>query len=129
MWTAKIQNKALENEQMVLTVLFTDGEKTLTETCKPQDEVGFQYWIDARLKSLNGSEVFKTAYEIGETVEVKTPQVPVATVQDVWMSKFYRLQQVQKLVDLGIVPNDNPKVVALRNDLRTTLKLEYIDTL
>jgi hypothetical protein len=129
MWTAKIQNKALENEQMVLTVLFTDGEKTLTETCKPQDETGFNYWVDARLKSLNGSEVFKTAYEIGETVEVKTLPVPVATEQDIWNAKFYRLQQVQKLVDLGIVQNDNAKVVALRNDLKTTLKPEYIDTL
>jgi len=133
MFTATIKSKEKVGGAIRVTVEFSDGTTSVTETCVPQDRNGFVHWVKSRLATFNGADELDQEYAENDTVDIAEP-TPVEPTQEEkdfaeWMRKFRRLQTVQELVDLGIVANDNPKVVALRNDLQSTIKVTYIDNL
>jgi len=132
MYTATLKNKEEVNEGIRVTVEFSNGTKTLTETVIPQDETGFRHWVKSRLASLNSIEEIDTKYEVDTPVDV-TEETVQPTVEELaqreWFRDFGRMQQVQKLIDLGIIPSDHAKVVALRDKLQANLKASYIDAL
>lgn len=53
MFTAKIIGKNNEQGTTLFTVEFTKGEKTVTETCVPQNRQGFDHWKNSRLEAMN----------------------------------------------------------------------------
>jgi len=52
-YTAKIVGKNDEQGTTLFTVEFTKGEKTVTETCIPQNRQGFDHWKNSRLEAMN----------------------------------------------------------------------------
>ena len=53
MWTATVKNKEEFNGAIKVTVDFSNGTKTVTETCIPQDKDGFTHWVKSRLATFN----------------------------------------------------------------------------
>ena len=130
MYTAKITNKEEVNGQFVVTVEFTDGVDTVTETVVPQDKQGFIHWVKQRSYSLTTAKELKDEDNVGKVVDVTTTQLTQSELDfNEWVEDFNRLKQVQELVDLGVVVDDNPKLVALRNKVQNDLKAEYVDKL
>lgn len=133
MWTATVKNKDATTGIMHVSVDFSNGVKTLTEVCIPQDKDGFDHWVKSRLATLNSATVIDSVYAVGSPVVIADPVVATPTAaeiaRDKWFNDFRRMERVQKLVDLGIVLTTNAKVVALRDELKTKLRVEYIDAL
>jgi hypothetical protein len=131
MWTATIKEKGTSPQGTYVDVNFSDGTTTVTERCIPQDLNGFKYWVKGRLATFNCKDDINATYNIDDKVDVTDTEKQGLSQDEIelglWRAKFVRLQSVQKLIDLGIVANDNPKVVALRNDLKDTIKADYID--
>lgn len=132
MWTATVKEKGEVAQGAYVVVDFTDGARTVTEQCIPQDLDGFRHWVRSRLASFNVKTDLDAKYAVGSTVVV-TETLPTPTADEIarneWFNDFRRMERVQKLVDLGIVLATNAKVVALRDRLKTNLRVEYIDAL
>lgn len=132
MWTATIKEKGVVEQGAYVDVDFTDGTTVVTERVIPQDLNGFKHWVRARLASRNVQVDIDAKYAVGaEVVVTETLPTPTADeiARDEWFNDFRRMERVQKLVDLGIVLTTNAKVVALRDKLKTNLRVEYIDAL
>jgi hypothetical protein len=125
MFTHKIISKEFENGVLVLGVEFTDGVKVITEAVKPQDENGFKYWLNARLESLNSlTELEKlNINDVPDTTPV--PPVDKRTAeekaQETWERQYARLEQAQKLVDLGVT-----EAVAKRDNMLGKVRTGYL---
>lgn len=132
MFTHKIISKEFENGVLVLGVEFTDGAKIITEAVKPQDEAGFKYWVKQRLNSLNSlTELEKvdvnTSVDISDPVDTRTQ---AEKDLEAWLKLYYRWVNVKNnLIDTGIIPANNPKAVALLQEVKDGLKPAYIDHL
>ena len=133
MWTAKLIEKDLVNGVIKVTVLFTNGNDQVTETCIPQDKNGFLFWVKSRLATFNSSESINTEYSVNSTIDVTepAPEAPTATqlTQQAWFSNYMKLQGVQKLIDLGVLKGNETSVVNLRNKVKTGFLPAYIDNL
>ena len=132
MWTATVKNKEEVAQGIRVTVDFSNGTKTLAETVIPQDETGFRHWVKSRLASLNSIDEIGTKYAVDEAVDV-TEQVVTPTQEELdqqtWSRDYYKLQQVQKLIDLAVLTGNETPVVNLRNKVKTNFKVAYIDLL
>lgn len=123
MFTATIVKKEETGFGLKLTVEFTNGTRTLIEEVLPQDRDGFDHWLESRLKSLETGEELKTELVEGVSVVPLEKVVSVETPVDAWLKKYYKLVRVkQTLVDTGVVPANNPRYVALLDEVRTGLK-------
>jgi hypothetical protein len=132
MYTATLKLKEEVAQGLRITVDFSNGVKTITETVIPQDETGLKYWVKSRLASLNSIEVIDSTYTVDteiDTDDVVVPPTQAELDKVEWFSDFARMERVQKLVDLGVIPSDHAKVTALRTKLQTNLKASYIDAL
>ena len=130
MWTATVKEKGTEPRGTYVDVEFTDGTTSSVERCIPQDLVGFKSWVKGRLATFNCQADLDATYNVNDPVTFTEQTLTQDEIDfNTWMRNFGRLQRVQQLIDLGIVPTNNPKVVALRNTLTSTLKAEYIDRL
>ncbi len=113
MFTHKIISKEFENGVLVLGVEFTDGTKTITELVKPQDEQGLKYWLAQRLDSLNSlNELEKVNInDVVDTTPIppKDKRTEAEKAQAVWERQYSRLEQAQKLVDLGVTEAVNKR--------------------
>jgi hypothetical protein len=132
MWTATLKTKEEVPEGIRVTVEFSNGTKTLTETVIPQDETGFRHWVKSRLASLNSIDEIDTKYAVDTEVDVtETVVEPTAEelAQREWVRDYYKLQQVQKLIDLGVLTGDETPVTNLRNKVKTDFQVAYLDLL
>ena len=134
MFTAKIKEKNTDAGVIKIYVDFTDGTKTITEWCIPQNEDGFKHWVKSRLEAFNSSISLEEKLAVDATVDVTEKEVapPVLTQAEIdrntWLTKYAQWVRIKTtVVDTGIVPISNAKVTAMLADLKTTLKAEYID--
>ena|SRR3990167_9064114 len=134
MYTAKINRKEDRGGIMEVFVDFTDGVKTYTDSCKPQDADGFRYWVKSRLDSYNSSVLLQDKFIEGETFDVSEPTTlpPILTQEETdrnnWLEKYSKWIRIKAtLIDTGIITASNPKATAMLSDLKTTFKAEYID--
>ncbi len=136
MYTHEIISKEFENGVLVLGVKFTDdvSGKVVTEGVKPQDKAGFEYWLKSRLTSLNSLDELGEV-EIGASIDLSEPAVVDTRTQaekdrDEWFVLYNRWINVKtNLVDTGVVPANNAKVVALLQKVKDGLLPAYIDLL
>lgn len=134
MYTAKINRKEDRGGVLEIFVDFTDGVKTYTDSCKPQDADGFKYWVKSRLATYNSSVALDAELNPDDEVDVTDPVVtpPVLTQDEIdrntWLEKYSKWVRIKTtVVDTGIVPATQPKLQAMLDDLKATLKPEYID--
>ena len=117
-----------------MTVDFTNGTDTFTETCVPQNKEGFTFWVKSRLEAFNSSETLQTEYKVDDVVDVSDTVVtpPVLTQEEIdrntWLEKYAKWVRIKTtVVDTGIVPISNTKIASMLQNLKDTLKAEYID--
>ena len=134
MYTAKITQKIQDPSTRVwiVDVEFTNGIDTFIESIKPQDKLGFNHWLQSRLQSLNGLIELIEEDNLNQVIEVDTPEEVVLTQveldRNAWLEKYYKWVRVKTtLIDTGIITASNPKATALLNDIKSTLKAEYLD--
>lgn len=130
MYTAKITNKEMVDNRLQVTVEFSDGTHTLSETISPQDKDGFKHWVGARLASLETSKELQEEDNLNKEVVVEDPVVPptadeLATRE--WFRNFGKMQEVGKLVDLGVFTGNEVAITTLRNKLKNDFKPAYLD--
>ena len=132
MWTATLKTKEAVAEGIRVTVEFSNGTKTLTETVIPQDETGFRHWVKSRLTSLNSIEEIDTKYAVEQPVDV-TETVVQPTAEELarieWFGDYRKLEQVQKLIELSVLTGNETQVVNLRNKVKNDFLPAYIDAL
>ena len=133
MFTAKLTNKEETQQGLRVTVEFSNGTDTLTESVIPQDRAGFDHWVKSRLASLNTLEEMKTEDNVGQVIDVSEP-APVDTRtqaekdRDAWFKLYYRWVNVKNnLIDPGVVPATHPKAQALLSEVKAGLQADYID--
>lgn len=130
MYTAKITKKEKVGANLQVTVEFTDGTAIVKETITPQDKAGFIHWVKARTASLDSSKALEAEDNIGVNIEtVETPATPTADelAQAEWFKDYQTMQEVQKLIDLGVLAGTEAPIVALQTKLKTNFKVEYLN--
>ena len=131
MYTATTISKREVPEGIEYTIEFSDGIRTLTEPVIPQDEDGFRYFIEARLKSLNSSKTLPTKFVDGEVIifDNATPVLTQAQInQNQYFNDLNRYNRIiTYLVEPSFVAVDLPEVVALSAELKTNFKPEYLN--
>lgn len=133
MFTAEIISKVVEsNGVLALTVEFSDGEKVVsTEVCKPQDEDGFNYWLKARLTSLETGAKLKEDDNLNQvitkdSIDTKVDADPERTA---WFEKLNRLNRIRTFgIDAGILSGEEREITEIVEDLKKTYKPEYVTT-
>lgn len=133
MWTATLKNKEQVGGAIKVTVDYTDGVKTVTESCIPQDRNGFEQWVKSRLATFNGGGEIDSAYAVDEPVVFEEPVVVQPTQAELdqreWSLNYYKLQQVQKLIDLGVLTGTETPVTNLRTKVKNNFQVAYLDLL
>lgn len=137
MYTTKIIEKTIQRsaKRVVVKVEFTkDGVSDVEEF-----SFGFtSFSLDALKKAINihldalqkaENEVLnvKTGV-IDTTITEPAPILPIQAEIDreKWIKGFDVLQNLKPLIDNGILTGSEPKIVALKNRLKTDFKPEYI---
>ena len=107
---------------------------TLNESCIPQNEDGFKYWVKSRLETLNNGTVIDGKYAQGATVDVTDPVVvpPVLTQAEKdaneWVTDYYKWLRVKTtLIDTGVVDAGQTQVVALKTKVQNNFKPAYLN--
>lgn len=132
MFTHKIISKEFENGVLVLGVEFTDGVKVITEGVKPQDEVGFKYWLKSRLASLNSLNDLEQVTVNSSVDLVDTPPTQAELDKTAWFAKYNELEQLEKIASKNFLTAGrltilNDKISAVKSYLDTNVKAEYLD--
>lgn len=134
MFTHKFNRKENTEQGVRYFFDFTNGTKTYTDACVPQDENGLKFWIKSRVDKYDTEEKLDTALVPGQAVDISDPVVtpPVLTQAEIdrntWLEKYAKWVRIKTtVVDTEIVPISNAKLQTLLTDLKTTLKPEYID--
>ena len=133
MYTATITNKEFINGGIKVTVDFSDGVTTVTESCIPQDKDGFKYWVKSRLATFNGGQEVDSLYSLNEIVDVSEPVVeePVLTQAEIdrneWILDYRKWVKVKStLIDTGILTGDEPQVLALKSQVQASFRPAYL---
>lgn len=133
MYTATIKSKTLTDGILTVEVEFTDGTTTLVKSVIPQDENGLKYFVKGELNTLNSAPQIDTDYAVGATIDVSDPAPADPTADQIaqseWLRDYQAMQDVQKLIDMGVVlsAGAQTKVEALRTRLGANLKAEYLN--
>lgn len=134
MWTATIKNKEFINGALKITVDYSDGITNVTETCIPQDEDGFKFWVKSRLATFNGGQVIDNQYATNSIVDVNEPVVvpPVLTQAEIdannWLDDYRRWVKIKTtLIDTGIITGNETQIATFKAKVQSTFKPTYIN--
>ena len=133
MFTHKIISKEFENGVLVLGVEFTDGVKVITEGVKPQDEVGFKYWLRSRLASLNSLTDLEQV-SINDSIDLSEPDTRTQAEIDkaLWFAKYGELERLEEIAAKNFLTGVritalNNKISTVKSYLDDNAKVEYLD--
>lgn len=135
MWTATVKSKEEKGGIISVTVDFSNGEKTITETCRSAYINDIKAWARSRVNEFTKAKELDTVLAVDDVIDIAEEVVaPVAPTQaeverSEWMRDYWKLQQVQKLIDLAVLTGNETPIVNLRNKVKTNFKTAYIDTL
>lgn len=136
MFTATIKNKEFVNGVLKVTVDYSDGVTTVTESCIPQDFDGLKFWVKSRLATFNGGQEIDSTLSINDPIDpadsVVTPPVPTQAEidRDTWISDYRKWVKVKTtLIDTGIFTGNEAPAVALKNKVTTNFLADYLNYL
>jgi hypothetical protein len=137
MFTATIKNKEDDGGAVKFFVEFTDGEKTVTEWCIPQNEEGFNYWVQSRLEVFNSCKDLSSKLEKGTEITIvnqieNTPTVFSKEEQEKndWFVDYAKFTRIKtNLVDNGILSESDESFLELSERVKKGYKQEYFETL
>lgn len=131
MYTAKFISKTENQGQIIVTVEFSNGTNSFKETVTPQDAKALKWWVRDRLNHFNAASEIDTTYSTGQVIDVSEEPAPAPTAaelaKEAWFVDFMKMQDIQKLIDMGVFAGNETKIVNLRNSLKTNFKPEYLN--
>ena len=129
--------KELEDGRLEVTVSYSDGVDTKTETFIPQDKQGYFHRTKQVAESLTTAKILKTEDNVGKEI-VATPVVDTRTAdekaQALWLETYYRLEQLEKLNEKSFLTGArltllNKKIATAKTFLDANIKVEYLDVI
>jgi len=129
--------KELEDGRLEVTVSYSDGVDTKTETFIPQDKQGYLHRTKQVAESLTTAKLLKTEDNVGKEI-VATPVVDTRTAdekaQALWLETYYRLEQLEKLNEKSFLTGArlsalNKKIADAKTFLDANIKVEYLDVI
>jgi hypothetical protein len=126
MWTAKKVNPRIEGLVYRVNVEFyKDGvldHMERYETTQSQPENWPAELVKRRIQHLEELETFQVT-----AGDITLPADPVVdTAKEDWLADYSLASRAKMLVDLGVIPANNAKYVALLARLKTNFRPEYI---
>lgn len=126
MYNATIKSKERNaQDNLVVTVEFSNGTRSVTETVVPQDKAGFLHWVNSRLASLNTADELEAEDNLDQEVDV-TPAVVTPTAKELWYQDLGKLQFAKNLVDLGVLTGNETAYTNLQNKVKTDFDVTYL---
>ena len=129
--------KELEDGRLEVTVSYSDGVDTKTETFIPQDKQGYFHRTKQVAESLTTAKLLKTEDNVGKEIVAK-PVADTRTAdekaQALWLETYYRLEQLEKLNEKSFLTGErltllNKKIAAAKTFLDANIKVEYLDVI
>ena len=138
MYTATLINKEeLPDGRLQVTVSYSDGVDTQTETFIPQDKQGYFHRTKQVAESLTTAKLLKTEDNVGKEIVV-TPVVDTRTAdekaQALWLETYYRLERLELLASKAFLTDTNltaltKKIADTKTFLDANIKAEYLDVI
>ena len=129
--------RELEDGRLEVTVSYSDGVDTQTETFIPQDKQGYIYRTQQIAESLTTAKLLKTEDNVGKEIvatSVADTRTAAEKAQALWLETYYRLEQLEKLNAKAFLTG--PRLTALTNKIATAktfldanIKVEYLDVI
>lgn len=136
MWKATINRKEEVSGQQRVYVDFSNGTKTTTEWCIPQDTNGFKSWVKARITAFETAEEMASMAD-GQEIDISNEAMPTPTPEEqaatAWLGAWKKLESGQKLkqmnesLGMAMNPEDVTALEELAAFVKTNFKQEYID--
>ena len=129
--------RELEDGRLEVTVEYSDGVDTQTETFIPQDKQGYFHRTQQVAESLTTAKALKTEDNVGKEI-VAIPVADTRTVsekaQALWLENYYRLEQLEKLNAKAFLTGAklsalNKKIADTKTFLDANIKVEYLDVI
>ena len=129
--------KELEDGRLEVTVSYSDGVDTKTETFIPQDKLGYFHRTKQVAESLTTAKLLKTEDNVGKEI-VATLAVDTRTAdekaQALWLETYYRLERLELLATKNFLTG--AKLTALTRKIDETktfldanILVEYLDVI
>ena len=115
-WTAEVTVKQVVNDVYHVTVEYTDGTYTHTETYKSRQPTADWIPDTAAHKIKQLEELYAYDVSVGSVTPSVLPAVDLN--QQLFQRRARMLPTIKCLIDMGVVPADNAKVVQLTNWLK-----------
>ena len=138
MYIATLTSKReLEDGRLEVTVSYSDGVDTQTETFIPQDKQGYFHRTQQVAESLTTATLLKTEDNVEKEI-VATPVADTRTAaekaQALWLETYYRLEQLEKLNEKAFLTGArltllNKKIADAKTFLDANIKVEYLDVI
>jgi hypothetical protein len=133
MWAATVTNKQIDKRgNLVVTVEFTDGVKTITEdfaTSQEQPSGWLEEQVGRKLKALDGIAA-TVVPEVGAVIAKPvdpTPEPSGDAQRDAYAADIARYNQYLSAVRLGIAIDKEQDFIDLKDRLRTNFRPDYLD--
>jgi hypothetical protein len=136
MFTAKIKSTDTSEGVIKIFVDFTDGEKTFTEWCIPQNQAGFDHWVLSRIEAMNTAKTLADKFTVGADIVIEQPVVVEPNEEEVvfltWVANNRALKNAEELVErsekhgLAVDPLLLEQIKTLAETVNSTFKPEYI---
>ena len=136
MYTATlIAKNELPDGRLEVTVEYSDGVDTQTETFIPQDRAGYVYRTQQVAESLTTAKLLKTEDNIGQVIvtkPVEDTRTAADKAQATWLRTYYRLEKLELLATKAFLTGPrltalNNKIASAKTFLDANIKAEYFD--
>jgi len=127
----------LPDGRLEVTVSYSDGVDTQTETFIPQDKQGYFHRTRQVAESLTTAKLLKTEDNIGKEI-VATPVEDTRTAdekaQALWLETYYRLERLELLASKAILTEArltalNKKIADAKTFLDANILAGYLDVI
>jgi hypothetical protein len=136
MYTATINSKEFIDGALKVSVQFSDGTTTVTESCIPQNYDGLKHWVRSRLETFNSGKDIDGTLNLYEAIDPNEPVkvVPTPTAAEVarqaWFENYYKWLKVKEtLIDTGILTGNETKAAQLKAKVTADFLPAYLDYL
>lgn len=113
-WTAEVTKKEVIDGALRVTVLFSDGKNSITETWKslaPDSD-----WVakNAADRIAQLEQVYSSTISTGEVIPREKESPVVDETAEAFVQAVNFLRQIEPLIDLGVIEIDDKKILAAK---------------
>ena len=120
-WNASVTNKQLSDGILAISVQYSDGKRTVNETCKSSsasDSDWLATTITRRLEELDNLDKADVAIALGSIIP---KSVVIDNDMAAYNSSLRQLENVYRLVPVGVLQQDDKKIIDLQNIVKIAL--------